>query len=539
MTDSSSSDPSPDPPNPVNQPDSLDRPATSDQPAAAETPGASLGASPSGAVDLTGQAMGDYQILRRLGRGGMADVYVAQQKSLGRQVAIKILRRDFAQDASYVERFRREARAVARLSHANIVQVFEVGQRDDLHYIVQEFVDGSNLREKLQREGVLSIGEATRVLVGVTDALIAAEEAGITHRDIKPENIMLSRRGAVKVADFGLARVRDGGGLNDLTQVGLTMGTPRYMSPEQVQGKTVDIRSDLYSLGVTMFHLLTGRPPFEADEPLALAVKHLHDAPPDLATARAGGDLPDWLAAIIRRLLEKPPEGRFASANALADAIRKGLSESSPTLAENATQSLSATLVLQAAVDQATQRGRRHLWRYAGLWLLPLVGLLAGAAWAARRPAPTLERLLRADTFEVTEMESVAAQYLEAARLDQPSGWRAVWKYFPPEQSEVNADYAVKAKLQLARLYRRRGEPALALEQLEQLNQNAEIGQLYQALALAMRIDILEEDGEVRAADALRSTLEATYRQLVLTNPTHLELFRSKAPRAIVDRLTR
>ncbi|WP_153555716.1 serine/threonine-protein kinase [Roseimaritima sediminicola] len=491
----------------------------------------------SGAVDLTGCLMGDYQLLRRLGRGGMADVYVAQQKSLGRQVAIKVLRSDLANDANYVERFRREARAVAKLSHANIVQVYEIGQHQSHYFIVQEFVDGLNLREKLERQGTLSVPEAVKVLAGVTDALDAAHEAGVTHRDIKPENIMLSRRDEVKVADFGLARVLGGEPLKDLTQVGLTMGTPRYMSPEQVQGKPVDTRSDLYSLGVTMFHLLCGRPPFEADDPLAMAVKHLHERPPDLAQARSGNDLPAWLVTTIHRLLEKDPAHRPQTPHELADEIRSGITQQSPSLAGSAATSLSAAMRLQSVMERQKMRGKHRRIKTAALWLLPLVGLLAGGAWAARRPAATVDTLLAADGVEVERLPTAAAQYLEAARLDRPQAWRAVWTFHPPEHSETNADYAVKAKLQLARLYGRRDQHLSAIDSLGDFVDDGEVPLLYRMLGQALMLESYEHSGQTKAAGRLRTELQKNYQQLSDTNPTHLELFHRKAPHLIVQRL--
>ena len=156
---------------------------------------------------LVGSRLGDYQVLRKLGRGGMADVYAARQLSLGREVALKVLRPDFARDNDYIQRFRREARAAAKLNHPNIVQVYEVGSVDSIHYLVQELIDGENLRQSLDRTGVIGTEEAIEVLVGVASALEVASEAGITHRDIKPENVMRSLRGLIKVADFGLARI--------------------------------------------------------------------------------------------------------------------------------------------------------------------------------------------------------------------------------------------------------------------------------------------------------------------------------------------
>src|SRR6056297_2581023 len=273
-------------------------------------------------ASLVGCRLDEYQVLRKLGRGGMADVYAAKQLSLGRDVALKVLRRQFSLDEGYVKRFRREARAAAKLNHPNIVGVYDVKQVDDLHFIAQELIDGQNLREKLDRSGPLGADEAIQVLLAVGQALEVAGEQGITHRDIKPENIMQSSRGQIKVADFGLARLGPEPGKShaELTQAGLTLGTPRYMSPEQIQGRGVDARSDLYSLGVSMYHLLTGRPPFEAEDPLALAVMHLHETPPPIDKTRGCEDLPAWLVAIIMRLISKVPEERFQSAAEMLDA---------------------------------------------------------------------------------------------------------------------------------------------------------------------------------------------------------------------------
>ena len=176
--------------------------------------------------DLSGRRLGDYHLLRRLGRGGMADVYLAQQESLGRQVALKVLKSSLAQDESYVRRFQNEARAAAALVHANIVQIHEVGCLDGIHYIAQEYVDGQSLRQLLQREGILGATPAMNILRQVAAALHKAGQQKITHRDIKPDNIMLSTAGEVKVADFGLARIERDDQRLGLTQIGVTLGTP-------------------------------------------------------------------------------------------------------------------------------------------------------------------------------------------------------------------------------------------------------------------------------------------------------------------------
>ncbi len=218
---------------------------------------------------LVGKTLKDYYVLRRLGQGAMAEVYLAQQLSLGRQVALKVLNAELARDPVYVERFHHEARAAAALVHAGIVQIYEVGQGDagqgvGSHYIAQEYVPGRNLGEVIRSRGRLEPALALDILRQVTAALAKAASEGIVHRDIKPENIMLARSGEVKVADFGLARVQGDGGVN-LTQIGVTMGTPLYMSPEQIEGRELDSRSDIYSLGVTAYHMLAGAAPHGRD----------------------------------------------------------------------------------------------------------------------------------------------------------------------------------------------------------------------------------------------------------------------------------
>ena len=195
--------------------------------------------------DLTGRTVADYRVLRRLGRGGMADVYLAQQVSLKRNVALKVLKPELARDSSYIQRFQREAQSAALLVQANIVQIYEVGEHEGLHYIAQEYVIGRNLREYIARNGAVKPVLAINVLRQSALALSKADQHNVIHRDIKPENIMLTPAGEVKVTDFGLARINNEEADNNLTQIGITMGTPLYMSPEQVEGQKIDIRSDI------------------------------------------------------------------------------------------------------------------------------------------------------------------------------------------------------------------------------------------------------------------------------------------------------
>lgn len=425
-------------------------------------------------LDLTGRRIGDYQLLRRLGRGGMADVYLAEQLSLRRQVALKVLKPHLARDEAYIRRFQNEAQAAAKLVHANIVQIYEVGQSDGVYYISQEYVPGQNLKQLLARlgHGVDAV-QAVNIMRQVAAALHKAAEQNIIHRDIKPENIMITPAGEVKVADFGLARVgRDGEALN-LTQVGITMGTPLYMSPEQVEGRPVDPRSDLYSFGVTCYHMLAGRPPFDGPTPLNVAIQHLKSEPPRLETLCP--HLPEGLCRIVHKLLAKKPEDRYQRAIDLLKDLKalkiEGLDQDwaaelpgfhTAEMALVAAGRLEATQQLDRLMKlQQAEQARRRTWlmRLAGVVGLVLLGLAAGgvAAWW-NRPPPLLAPVA-GSRLKVRKFATVREQY-DFARLttqDKEDAWRAVWEYFPPEvdgkRIAEHLRYAWLAKRGLANHY--------------------------------------------------------------------------------------
>jgi serine/threonine-protein kinase len=283
--------------------------AESPLPAASPQSAASLD---SPGADLTGRTLGEFEILRKLGAGGMGQVYLARQLSLKRQVALKLLRKDLANNETAMMRFQAEAEAVARLNHTNIVQVYGAGESDGLRYMALEFVDGRNLREHLARKGPPDLPIALSIMRQIATALQKAHELGLVHRDIKPENILVTKKVEVKVTDFGLSRFFNSPDAVSLTQSGVALGTPLYLSPEQAQGKPVDHRSDLYSFGVTSFHLLSGEPPFKGTTPVEVALKHITDAPPRLADLRP--DLPADLCDLVHKLMSKRPEERYQSA---------------------------------------------------------------------------------------------------------------------------------------------------------------------------------------------------------------------------------
>ena len=428
--------------------------------------------------DLTGRKLGDYQLLRRLGRGGMGEVYLAEQESLRRQVAVKVLRPSLATDANYVRRFTHEARAAAGLNHANIVQIYEVGQSEGIHYIVQEYVPGQNLRQLLSRRGrPLEIGETIAVVRQVAAALHKASEQGIVHRDIKPENIMLTPSGEVKVADFGLARVTTEAELN-LTQLGMTMGSPLYMSPEQAEGRPADPRSDLYSFGATCYHMLAGRPPFSGDSPLAVAVHHVKTEPAPLTGLRS--DVPAGLASLVHRLLAKQPKDRFQSAVEVLKALRGLRGEVSDELLEGldgwSTPELIALSDARHAstkrLDQLMQTQAMVAQRSLAWWVvgaMVLSGFLAGIVLArAMRPEPLL-KVEHTDTPEVPRMETAAGQLVYAEMKRTEAAWKAVAEYFPPRQSTEHQVATHKAEKGLADFYLREGRLNEAVALYERL----------------------------------------------------------------------
>jgi serine/threonine-protein kinase len=280
------------------------------------------GKTPAAAEDLTGQTVAEFHVLRVLGRGGMGAVYLAEQQSPRRKVALKILRADLAANQKALLRFKQEADTVGQLSHANIVQVHAAGEWQGLYYIALEYVEGRNLRDYLAKKGPPTILQALSIMRQVAAALIRAGELGIIHRDIKPENILLTRKGEVKVADFGLCCLPEGDprALN-LTDSNMTMGTPLYMSPEQVEGKPLDTRTDIYSFGVTCYHMLTGEPPFRGHTAFEVALQHVRNEPVPLTQVRP--DLPPELCAVVQKMMAKEPAQRYQTCRDLLKDINR------------------------------------------------------------------------------------------------------------------------------------------------------------------------------------------------------------------------
>ncbi|MEV7979347.1 protein kinase [Streptomyces sp. NPDC086519] len=277
-------------------------------------------------------AGGRYQLRDLLGEGGMAAVHLAYDVVLDRQVAIKTLHTELGREQAFRERFRREAQAVAKLTHTNIVSVFDTGEDtlpvsdsaagsgSTVPYIVMEYVEGrplgSVLEEDIRQYGAMPSDKALRITADVLAALEISHEMGLVHRDIKPGNVMMTKRGVVKVMDFGIARAMQSG-VTSMTQTGMVVGTPQYLSPEQALGRGVDARSDLYSVGIMLFQLVTGRLPFDADSPLAIAYAHVQEEP--VAPSSINRALPPGVDALVARALKKNPNERFPTAESMRD----------------------------------------------------------------------------------------------------------------------------------------------------------------------------------------------------------------------------
>ncbi len=423
--------------------------------------------------DLTGAILGDFHVERLLGRGGMGEVYLARQISLNREIAFKVLRPDLLTNESYQARFESEAWAAAKLNEPNIVHIYSLGTIDGLRYIAMEYVQGTNLKDYLQKKGPPELMLALSIMRQAGTAIRAAGEVGLVHRDIKPENLLLTRKGLVKVADFGLCRDQDRE--TNVTQPGVTMGTPLYMSPEQAQGHALDHRSDLYSLGITFYHMLAGEPPFRADSPLALALKHVKDTPVDLSVRRT--DLPPDLCRLVMKLIEKEPSRRYQSAAEMLRDLAKvrDALQLAQTLAGTPTGGGASTP--RIAIDDAPAPAPKEKARTGPgfgaiiedararsriLAVLLVVGLVAGAVvgWMLRPPdllgegarsSSVHPALWMAPDWAEVPKQATAEQQYRYAQVRAKSGSRAAAWVAVPGNFPRDHEWSSRAYDQLAR----------------------------------------------------------------------------------------
>lgn len=313
-----------------------------------------------------------YEIGKRIGRGGMAEIFQARDILLDRPVAIKVLFPEFATDPAFVERFRREAQAAANLNHPNIVGVYDWGKVNNTYYIAMEYVNGRTLADILKQSGTLTPMQVCDVMSEVASALISAHQNGVIHRDVKPGNILVSTTGQVKVADFGIARALGSGVEQGLTQTGAVMGTATYFSPEQAQGASTDQRSDIYSLGVVMYEMLSGSAPFTGENAVAIAYKQVHEQAMPLNQRVA--TVPPEVAAIVAKCMQKSPDDRYSSADQVRDELRRFV-EGMPVLAmsEHAANNDKTRVLPQTETNATTLAGAQD----AATELLPRTPLTA------------------------------------------------------------------------------------------------------------------------------------------------------------------
>jgi beta-lactam-binding protein with PASTA domain/tRNA A-37 threonylcarbamoyl transferase component Bud32 len=335
---------------------------------------------------------GRYEVLERVGAGGMAEVYRARDDLLGREVAVKVLSERFARDRSFVERFRREAQSAAHLNHPNIVSLYDYGADNGTYFIVMEYIDGRPLDDVIRHEGALLPERAAEIASDIAQALQRAHSGGLVHRDIKPSNVMITSSGQIKVTDFGIARALASDGEPTVTQTGMVMGTASYLSPEQAQGNPVDARSDVYSLGCVLYEMLTGTTPFQGESPLAIAYKHVReDAVPP---SRLNADVPGALDAVVMKALAKNPDNRFSSAMDMKQDLDRFLGgqqvHATPLLADDTAVLARPDRTRVLAPDRYEEQRRRRAWPW--LVAVALLALLAGLAWflasGLRSPAP-------------------------------------------------------------------------------------------------------------------------------------------------------
>jgi serine/threonine-protein kinase len=440
--------------------------------------------------DLSNQTLGDFLLLRRIGQGGMGQVYLAEQISLKRKVAIKIMRPDLELTETTYQRFRAEAEAVARISHANIVQVYAFGVEKGLHYMALEYVEGRNLRDYLDRKGPPDTPQALSILRQVAAALQRASELSIIHRDIKPENILLTRRGEVKVADFGLSRCFAGDqAAPHLTQSGVTLGTPLYMSPEQIQGLPVDPRTDIYSLGVTCYHMLAGKPPFRGQTAFELAVHHVKTEPRPLHEVRP--DLPAELCALVHKMMAKDPVQRYQSCNDLLKDVAR-LRENLVSQKAQGTEAGAASLASRPPV-------KRRRWQPMFATVSIFLALVAGGSmawlWNHARAAPSAVSPPDLPSVNQSEQEK-REKFLR----------EAVEQYANPRTDRTQLNLGLNHSLELGLLYLKQDRLDDAEQFFRSLINNSHkvrayqvLGELGEAVVLARRDKPMESNKAFRA----------------------------------------
>ncbi|MGE5449924.1 MAG: protein kinase domain-containing protein [Methanomassiliicoccales archaeon] len=364
-----------------------------------------------------------YELIDKIGSGGMATVYRARCQTLDRMVAVKILKDELAADPSLVSRFKSEAMAAARLSHPNLVNIFDVGEDDGIHYIVMEYIEGHTLRDAIAEQGFLSPQQAVNIAVMVCDGLEHAHSRGLIHRDIKPHNILVTRDGKVKIADFGIARVVN---TSTITYGSNVMGSVYYISPEQAKGEVVGPETDIYSLGCVLYEMLTGRPIFDGDSPITVALKHVHEDPVPPRTIRP--EIPSGLERIILRAVAKDPAVRYHSANEMKEALIRY--SDLPMTPRNKNQADDQTIPMTAA-----KKDKRKIFNKTNIiWVVvALLGLALGMLTTNRDlifgkevKVPDVTGMTQKDAFTTLTEKDLKMRVLKQVTSDKYDAGRII-----------------------------------------------------------------------------------------------------------------
>jgi beta-lactam-binding protein with PASTA domain len=426
-----------------------------------------------------------YLILRRIGSGGMADVYCAEDTHLGRQVALKVLHRRFAQDQEFVERFRREASAAAGLQHPNVVGVFDRGRHDGTYYIAMEHLPGQTLKEIVTAEAPLPQERVVDLGVQILQAAGFAHRHGVIHRDFKPHNVIVDQSGAAKVTDFGIARA----GASEMTETGSIMGTAQYLSPEQAQGHAVTAASDLYSIGVMLYEMLAGKLPFEGDSAVAVALKHLSEPPPPISQFRP--DVNPALESVVMAALAKDPAHRWQSAEDFAEALQAaGAQLEYGAVAPQDTAAFAPVVAglppgePPAALPPDSGRERRWPWFTIGLLAVALAGFLiylavAGLTGGESREVP---RVVGKQLVEARQILEQAGFEVEESRVRSEAPLDQVIDQDPNAQEKADKGSTVTLSVSdgpgTVRVPSVHGLPqAVAIEQLKKRDINVTVDQ--------------------------------------------------------------
>jgi eukaryotic-like serine/threonine-protein kinase len=447
-----------------------------------------------------------YRIVRRIGSGGMADVYSAEDTHLGRQVALKVLHRRFAQDQEFVERFRREASAAAGLQHPNVVNVFDRGRHDGTYYIAMEHLTGRTLKEVVSEEAPLAQERVVDLGLQILQAAGFAHRHGVIHRDFKPHNVIVDEHGHAKVTDFGIARA----GASEMTETGSIMGTAQYLSPEQAQGHAVTATSDLYSIGVMLYEMLAGRLPFEGDSAVSIALKHLSEQPAPISQLRP--DVHPALESVVMAALAKDPARRWQSAEDFAEGLGAAAAQLGEAPAPGDTSAFvpipapvsvavdgdTAPPALAPVSEPAPRRRRRWPWFAIGLLTLALVGFLTYLAVAALTAAETREvpRVVGRQLVQARAVLERAGFQVEETRVRSEADFDQVVDQDPDPSEEAEEGSTVVLEVS-------RGPGTVLVPTVRNLPQAQAIDELEER-GLRANVDRLSSD-DIRTGLAIRT----------------------------------